>query len=80
MDTKLTLRLEDALIRRAKEEAARRGKSVSQMVSDYFNSLKKGEPEKSPSVPPVTASLIGILRGSQVSEDDYKRHLEEKYR
>ncbi len=80
MDTKLTLRLEDTLIRQAKQEARRRGKSVSQMVSDYFNSLKAGESGKKPILPPVTASLIGILKGSKLSEEDYKKFLREKHR
>ncbi len=80
MDTKLTLRLEDALIRRAKHEAHRRGKSVSKMVSDYFSALSAGTSRKSPPPPPVTASLVGILKGFQVSEDDYKKHIKEKHR
>jgi hypothetical protein len=79
MDTKLTLRLEDTLIRRAKQEANRRGKSVSQMVSDYFNSLRVGIPIQSSALPPLTASLVGLLKGRRISEDDYKRHLREKH-
>lgn len=74
MNTKLTLRLEESVIRRAKAEALRRGKSVSQMVSEYFDSL--GEmPSSEEEIPPVTASLFGILKGRLVDERDYKRHL-----
>jgi len=80
MDAKLTLRLEDALIRRAKQEALRRGKSLSQMVSDYFNSLSARTTMKNPPLPPLTASLVGILKGSKISEDDYKNHLRAKHR
>ena len=36
MKTKLTLRLDDAVIERAKAYAARRGTSVSGLVEDYF--------------------------------------------
>ncbi len=36
MQTKLTLRLDEALIQRAKAEARRTGKSVSQLVAEYF--------------------------------------------
>ena len=36
MKTKLTLRLDDAVIARAKAYAARRGTSVSGLVEDYF--------------------------------------------
>ena len=79
MDTKLTLRLEDTLIQRAKREADRRGKSVSQMVSDYFSSLRGEPPGQTTTQPPITASLVGILTGRRISEDDYKRHLREKH-
>ena len=36
MNTKLTLRLEEELIKSAKNHANIIGKSVSQMVADYF--------------------------------------------
>ena len=46
MNVKLTLRLDDRRIRRAKAEARRRGKSVSQMVAEYFDALGgQGQPE-----------------------------------
>ncbi len=28
---------------------------------------------------PITNSLVGILKGSNLDESDYKKHLEEKY-
>ena len=78
MNTKLTLRLEERLVRKAKNEARRRGKSVSRMVADYFDSLG-ARPRISHSLPPVTSSLFGILDGQPTSEDEYKRHLREKH-
>jgi hypothetical protein len=36
METKLTLRLDEGLIKSAKKEARHRGTSLSQMVADYF--------------------------------------------
>ena len=36
MNTKLTLRLDDELIREAKEYSQETGKSVSRLVEDYF--------------------------------------------
>jgi len=41
MNTKLTLRLEEELIKSAKNHANIIGKSVSQMVADYFYLLDK---------------------------------------
>jgi hypothetical protein len=78
MQTKLTLRLEDRLIEQAKSYAAHAGKSVSQIVADYFK-LLTAEKIKSVSPPtPVTQSLRGLLRESKLDEKDYKKYLEEK--
>jgi len=79
MQTKLTLRLEDQLIEQAKSYAAQAGKSVSQIVSDYFKLLTSHKTgENSPSTP-ITQSLRGLLRESKLDEKDYRKHLEEKY-
>lgn len=78
MNTKLTLRMDEEQIKRAKEEASRRGKSVSQMVGEFVDSLglaRGGDAE----LPPITASLVGVLKGTGVSEADHKKHLEEKH-
>ena len=78
MHTKLTLRLVDGLIRQAKTAARKRGKSVSQMVAEFFGTL--GERARSASeYPPITASLMGVLRDKPLDEDAYKRHLREKH-
>ncbi|NOX08088.1 MAG: antitoxin [Gammaproteobacteria bacterium] len=77
MQTKLTLRLENTLIKQAKSYAKQHDKSLSQVVSDYFQILTRKD--KIAEVPPITRSLIGILESSYIEEDDYKRHLEEKY-
>ncbi len=76
--TKLTLRLEEALIKKAKAYGRRSGKSVSQMVSDYFRFLGNRETIQE-ELAPITRSLRGSLRKSRVSMKDYRRHLEEKY-
>lgn len=82
MQTKLTLQMDDELIARAKAHAKKCGKSVSQLVADYFRILEKVE-QKPPSKKkygPITESLRGALRGAKVDEEDYYRYLEEKYR
>ncbi len=86
MPTKLTLRLDERLIARAKRYAARRGTSVSQMVADYFAALTADETPARPDddwkqhLSPITRSLVGSLAGSGLDEEDYHRHLEEKHR
>ena len=77
MQTKRTLRLDARLIERAKDHARRHRKSVSQMVADYFALL--GRQEEGESLAPLTRSLRGALRGADVDEEEYRRHLEERY-
>ncbi len=77
MNTKLTLRLDNVLVEQAKAEATQRGKSVSQMFADFVASLAPAKRDRS--LPPVTGSLLGIMKGHRVSEKDYKTHLQEKY-
>jgi hypothetical protein len=80
MPSKLTLRLDESLIERAKLVAGRSGKSVSQMVADYFTLLETPEASPPPVNAPRTRALRGSLRGASLDEDDFRRHLEEKYR
>jgi hypothetical protein len=83
METKLTLRLDEGLIESAKKEARNRGTSVSQMVADYFRGIqsRKNSPRHSnKGLPPVTASLLGSLKGHDLDRARYRRHLEEKHR
>jgi len=79
MNTRPTLQADEALVKRAKAEARRRGKSVSRMVAELLESL--GRPAAGTRrLPPVTASLIGVLKEHRVSEEDYRAHLRNKYR
>lgn len=77
MNTKLTLRLDDELIDRAKRHSARSGKSVSKLVADYFSLIDEGAP--APAVTARVRSLRGVLAGSDADEREYRRHLEEKH-
>ena len=70
--------MDEAVVRKAKMEAKYRGQSVSRMVAEFIDSLNS-RPIPLKSLPPTTASLVGILKGQDVSEDDYKLHLQEKY-
>jgi len=79
MQTKLTLRLEDQLIEQAKSYAAHAGKSVSQIVADYFKLLTSEKIKSVSPSTPVTQSLRGLLREAKLDERDYKKYLEEKH-
>jgi hypothetical protein len=80
--TKLTLRMDEDLVKRAKRVARKRGTSVSKMVANYFALLDRG-PDSEPrpeDLPPLTRSLWGAAEGAKVDEQDYLRYLEEKHR
>ena len=79
MQTKLTLRLEEQLIEQAKAYATHSGKSISQIVADYFKLLTSIPDKPAPQPLPLTKSLRGLLRESKLDEEDYKKHLEEKH-
>lgn len=79
MQTKLTLRVEDALVRKAKLLAKKRGTSVSRIFGDYISRQSEELPEEM--LPPVTSSMLGVIRqsGETSDESDYLQHLEDKY-
>ncbi len=79
MNTKLTLRLDDELIRKAKAHARRVGKPVSQIVEEYFAVLTAPPGRGRAELTPRVRRLKGILRGADVDEETYRRHLEAKY-
>lgn len=79
MQTKLTLRLDADIIRRAKAYARRRGKSVSTVVSDYFATLRAAEGEAR-ELTPTARALLGALGPAGADEVAYREHIEKKYR
>lgn len=81
MQTKLTLRLDHDLIEQAKIFAQQQNKSLSQLGEEYFLLLTRLTEETDPEeeLPPITQSLSSVLAGYNIEEDDYHRHLEEKY-
>ena len=79
MNTKITLRMDEMLIKKAKSEAGRRGKSVSQMVGEFFAHLGDSNREADFDLPPVTTSLLGVLKGHGIDDSAHKKHLREKY-
>ncbi len=80
MQTKLTLRMDAALIQRAKAYARRSGKSLSEIVAQLFGLIAEADHRPAPPLTPTVKSLLGALRGHKVREQDYYRHLEKKHR
>jgi hypothetical protein len=59
MQTKLPLSTEAGMIERAKRYGLTHGKSVSQIVEDYFPSLTAEEAGRRTALPPITRELAG---------------------
>ncbi len=78
MNTKLTLRLDQDVIRRAKEYSREVGKPVSRIVEDYFRAVTSPRAVEE-DLPPLVKSLRGCIAGSDVDEEDYRKHLVEKF-
>jgi hypothetical protein len=89
MSAKLTLRLDEGRIERAKRYAALTDTSVSRLVENYFALLPDGDPSKTPegvaevALTPRVRSMLGLLEDAypsvEAALDDYRRHREEKY-
>jgi hypothetical protein len=77
MNTKLTLRLDDALIHRAKLHASRSGRSLSKLVADYFTLME--DVADTSGITPRVRSLLGSLDPGSASREDYWAHLERKH-
>ena len=75
MQTKLTLRLEEDLIVGAKAFARRTGRSVSQIVAEYFALLDAELTDLDEVTTPIVASIRGSLRELEVDARAVRQEL-----
>lgn len=82
METKLTLKLNDNVIERAKIYARNHKVSLSKLIESYLDSVTKQKEDKKASITPLVESLSGVIDIS--SDYDYKKEyrefLAEKYK
>lgn len=79
MQTKLTLRLDAELIARAKRYGKRTGRSVSQMVADYFALLDQDiVADDGEQITPIVASLHGALSNLEIDAGELQREMLEE--
>lgn len=76
--SKLTLSVDDAVIRKAKVWATREGTSVSQLVERFLREASASPGRPGSGATPVLKRLRGCLKGLDV--EAHRRHLEAKYR
>ena len=82
MNTKLTLSIDDKIIKQAKEFAKQRNKSLSKLIEDYLGGIISKTPSNDDNIPPVTKKLAGILKGKKEinTKNDISTFLENKYK
>ena len=73
--TKLTLSVDEDVVRKAKRFSRRHDTSLSKLVTDFLSYLVDSEGKRTP----VVSRLRGILPLS-TDLQDYRRHLDRKYR
>jgi hypothetical protein len=78
MHTKLTLRLEEKVIEQAKQYAQQTGKSLSQIVSEYFL-LLGSKPADAAKLSPTVSKLRGSLNKHAGDQKDYRKYLSQKH-
>jgi len=82
METKLTLRLNDRVIERAKKYAKEQNTSLSKMIEAYLDSLTQEKSlDRETDITPLIKSLSGVI--DLPADFDYKKeygdYLTEKY-
>jgi len=82
MDTKLTLKLDQAIIEKAKLYASEKKISLSRMIENYLNSLTSDKTTNDIQISPFVKSLSSGI--SIPADYDYKKeradYLEQKYK
>jgi len=73
MNTKLTLTIEQTLIEKAKEYAKGKGRSLSDIVENYFKVIVKEEGMIKSESTPIADSLRGSFKAP--NDFDYKKEL-----
>ncbi len=76
--SKLTLSVDDKVVKRAKRYAEERGTSVSRLVQQFLDLLARPPALEEDARTPVLRRLRGILKKGD--REDYRQHLTEKYR
>lgn len=80
MNTKLTLKLDNKVISRAKRYAKERNTSLSKMIESYLDSVTR-EDISEIEITPLVNSLSGVIKlpADYDHRMDYTDHLDQKY-
>jgi len=73
MNTKLTLTIEQTIIKKAKKYAKGKGRSLSDIIENYLKVITKEEGKSDFEITPLTKSLRGSFKAPK--DFDYKEEL-----
>lgn len=79
MDTKLTLKLNQEVIEKAKEYAKSKNTSLSKLIENILSRMTATD-DFTPKITPLVDNLSGIIDADKINDDDYRSYLEEKYK
>jgi|LakMenEpi03Aug12_release.lakeMendotaPanAssembly.Ray.scaffolds.fasta_scaffold1332401_1 hypothetical protein len=81
METKLTLKLSQEVIEKAKEYAKFNQVSLSKLIENYLENITS-KMEQPYEITPFVRSLSGVIKENSLDEykQDYAKYLEEKYK
>jgi hypothetical protein len=79
METKLTLKLDQDVIKSVKMYAEKNNISLSRLVEDYFRNLVLETDARKSSISPLVQELSGIISESDIAGINYIDYLEAKY-
>lgn len=82
MDSKLTLKLNQTVIEKAKEYAKNRKTSLSRLIENYLQNITENTSKKKPEITPVVKSLSGIIKlpKNYDTKKEYADFLTKKYK
>ena len=79
METKLTLKLDKAIINSAKKYAQNNNKSLSKLVETYFRNLVSQSDKEKVKYSPLVEELSGVISEKDINGLEYVEYLEGKY-
>jgi antitoxin component of RelBE/YafQ-DinJ toxin-antitoxin module len=77
---KLTLKVDETVIARAKRYAAQHGTSISGLVEQFLALVSGSATPSNDELPPILARLRREMQGASADPSTYRRYLERKYR
>ena len=79
MDSKLTLKLNESVIKQAKNYAKKNNISLSKMIENYLTALTESKKDKK-KISPLVKSLTGVIKlENKDYKKDYTDFLSKKY-